>query len=165
MNRIAIVGPESSGKTTLANALKIVLSGVYVDEYSREFLSEIGINYKQQDLNTIAKKQLELIDSAQGEYVLADTDVTCVKIWSLFKYKSVSEEIEILLKEQKIDRYILCYPDVPWEEDPLRENPNDRKELFNLFKEELNRQQIPYIVVKGPLEKRLKDCFDFIESE
>jgi nicotinamide riboside kinase len=74
MLRIAITGPESSGKTTLARALSKVLSAVYIPEFARQYLQEKGLKYDQQDLDEIAKGQLNLILSSQNSINIVDSD-------------------------------------------------------------------------------------------
>ena len=89
--------------------------------------------------------------------------MTVIKIWSEFKYKSCSETILNLYKQQKFDHYFLCYPDIPWEEDPLRENPNDREMLFDIYLNESKKNNLPFTVISGNLETRLKTCEEVIQ--
>jgi nicotinamide riboside kinase len=60
-----------------------------------------------------------------------------IKIWSEFKYGFCDPEILTLMKEQKYDLHLLADVDLPWEDDPLREHPDKRQELFDLYKAEL----------------------------
>lgn len=155
MIRIAITGPESSGKTTLAKDLAMIPNASLVPEFARTYLEERGGHYQQEDLLPIAKGQLEGLEQANGEVVICDSDFLVIKIWSEVKYGSVDPEIRRLYEETHFDLLVLCTPEMPWEYDPLRENPNDRDTLFDLYTAELERAGKPFIKVKGNPGERL----------
>jgi len=161
--KIAITGPESSGKTTLTEKLAIKYNASSVPEFARNYLLDRNGIYNQHDLDTIAIGQVNSLEAIQTNFLICDTEMTVIKIWSEFKYKSCSEIILNLYKQQKFDHYFLCYPDIPWEEDPLRENPNDREMLFDIYLNELKKNNIPFTVISGNLETRLKTCEEVIE--
>lgn len=145
MPKIIITGPECSGKTTLCKALskhfKIPLS----KEYARQYLKVIKKNYTQKDLLIIAKTQLKY----EKESAILDTDLITIKIWSNEKYgkcdKWILEEINKQKNKNRI--YLLCKPDLPWQEDPLRENPKDRMRLFEIYKKELSNLGHNYHII------------------
>lgn len=157
--RIAITGPESSGKTTLAKLLAQKLNGVFIPEFAREYLIRQNCNYIQKDLDSIAKGQLKLWQACENNLLIADTDLSVIYIWSKYKYNSVSDYIEKSFSKQIDDGYfeyyILCTPDTPWEDDVLRENPDNRDQLMNLYIQELDKRNVPYTIVKGTNEERL----------
>ncbi len=161
--KIAITGPESSGKTTLTEKLAVKYNASSVPEFARNYLLDRNGIYNQHDLDTIAIGQVNSLEAIQTNFLICDTEMTVIKIWSEFKYKSCSEIILNLYKQQKFDHYFLCYPDIPWEEDPLRENPNDREMLFDIYLNELKKNNIPFTVISGNLETRLKTCEEVIE--
>ena len=161
--KIAITGPESSGKTTLTEKLAIKYNASSVPEFARNYLLDRNGIYNQQDLDTIAIGQVNSLEAIQTNFLICDTEMTVIKIWSEFKYKLCSETILNLYKQQKFDHYFLCYPDIPWEEDPLRENPNDREMLFDIYLNELKKNNLPFTVISGNLETRLKTCKEVIE--
>jgi len=161
--KIAITGPESSGKTTLTEKLAVKYNARSVPEFARNYLLDRNGIYNQHDLDTIAIGQVNSLEAIQTNFLICDTEMTVIKIWSEFKYKSCSEIILNLYKQQKFDHYFLCYPDIPWEEDPLRENPNDREMLFDIYLNELKKNNIPFTVISGNLETRLKTCEEVIE--
>jgi nicotinamide riboside kinase len=148
--RIAFTGPESSGKTTLAVWLSSFLELPYTEEYARTFLTE-KTTYEQKDLDQMAIKQVELWPK---EGFIADTELHVFQIWSQVKYKEVSPVISALLSAQQFDHYFLCAPDIPWEADPLRENPNNRHELFDFYKNELELKNRPFTILKGDHQMR-----------
>lgn len=164
MLRIAVTGPESSGKTTLCSALAEHYDVSYVPEYARSYLQNSKGNYEQQDLDHIAEGQLNSLLSFEGVMTICDTDFSVLEIWSSYKYHTVSEKILNLVSEDLFDLHILCTPDILWEEDPLRENPNNRNELFELYKESLRRYNKNFIVVAGAHEERLKKSRQAIDA-
>ena len=136
MAKIIVTGPESCGKTTLSQALSNHFRIPFSKEYAREYLQELGRDYSQEDLITIAKKQLEFEQDIQ----LLDTDLITIKIWSNYKYGSCDKWILEQIETQKSEKrfYLLCSPDIPWQADKQRENPNNREELFEIYKQELD---------------------------
>ena len=147
MPKIIVTGPESSGKTTLCKALSEHYDLTYIKEYAREYLTDLGRDYTQEDLLKISKEQLESENNSQ----LLDTDLITIKIWSKYKYGSCDNWILTQIKKQKSENrfYLLCKPDIPWEADPLRENPTNRNELFEIYKKELEALEHDYFIVEG----------------
>ncbi len=148
--RIAFTGPESSGKTTLAAWLSSFLELPFIEEYARTYLAD-QIEYKQEDLDFMAKKQAELWPK---HGLIADTEMHVFQIWSAVKYAEVSPLISELLNTQQFDHYFLCAPDIPWEADPLRENPLNREMLFDLYLEQLEKSGRNFTILTGNLENR-----------
>ncbi|MFM7006651.1 MAG: AAA family ATPase [Flavobacteriales bacterium] len=148
--RLAFTGPESSGKTTLANWCAAHFELPVIEEFARTYLQDRP-TYVRQDLDIMAQQQVALWPS--GGFV-ADTEMHVFQIWSDVKYAEVSLSIQDLLKAQQFDHYFLCAPDIPWEEDPLRENPHDRQQLFALYLKQLEENNRSYTILEGPLEKR-----------
>jgi nicotinamide riboside kinase len=160
--KIAFTGPESSGKSTISKALAEFLNGIWVEEYAREYLQSVR-SYQQIDLDEIARVQQErwLVELNP---LVADTEMTVIKIWSEYRYKSCSSFIEKAYQNQKFDHYFLCKPDIPWEDDPLRENPNNRDELFELYEMELLKMNRPFTILAGNLETRLDVCKNILSA-
>lgn len=148
--RIAFTGPESSGKTTLAAWLSSFLELPFIEEYARTYLAD-QFEYKPEDLDFMAKKQVELWPN---HGLIADTEMHVFQIWSSVKYAQVSPSITLLLKAQQFDHYFLCAPDIPWEADPLRENPLNRDMLFGLYREQLEKYGRNMTILTGNLENR-----------
>lgn len=147
MFKIIVTGPESSGKTFLCKALSQHFKINFSKEYAREYLHSLKRNYTQNDLLKIAKQQLK----AEKNKMLLDTDLITIKIWSNYKYGNcnnwILEQIEKQKKEKRF--YLLCQPDIKWEEDPLRESPKNRNELFEIYKKELKILDHDYCIIKG----------------
>ncbi|MCB9170418.1 MAG: ATP-binding protein [Flavobacteriales bacterium] len=156
--RIAITGPESSGKTTLARAVAAHYGAPWVPEFAREYLERIDRPYVEADLIAIAKGQLaaeEARADASDPLLVCDTDMITLRIWSQEKYGRVAPELEQLMQGTHYDLALLCRPDIPWEYDPLRENPHDRDRLFEVYHETLIELQRPFVIIEGDRRDRL----------
>lgn len=164
MIRIAITGPESSGKTTLTQALSEELNGTPFLEFARAYLERLDRNYVQSDLNNICEGHLNQFRESEDEFQLVDTDFIVLKIWSHLSFGSVSEEIQSAIASDYFDLHILCTPDIPWQYDPLREHPNQRDKLFEMYKKELFAASKLFIIVSGSLEERIKKSCEAIAS-
>jgi NadR type nicotinamide-nucleotide adenylyltransferase len=158
MIRIAFTGPESSGKTTISKLVASYFNAKWVEEYAREYLLQKNGNYNLEDLDKIASGQIDKWKVENFELVICDTEMTVLKIWSEVKYEKVSKEILKYYTEQHFDHYFLCKPDIPWEEDALRENPYDRHELFERYKNYLKGCKRDFSILEGSIENRVHDC-------
>jgi NadR type nicotinamide-nucleotide adenylyltransferase len=162
--KIGITGPESSGKTTLAKQLSDYFNALYIPEFARIYLEENGINYTYDDVIRIAQHQIHSIVSANSSIVICDTESLVLHIWLDVKFKKTPDFIIDSIRANLCDIYILCSPDIPWEADEQRENPNDRAFLFDLYVEYLTRFNLKYIVVRGSKEDRLKQSIEFVTT-
>lgn len=169
MKKILITGPESSGKTTLAQGLIKRLDGLMVPEYARIYLEKLNRPYQEDDLLTIAKGQLEWIDQGiqkAPNFLILDTGLLVMKIWAQYKYKNIHPWISNNLEKQQFDFVFLCSPsDILWEKDSQRENPNDRPLLFQLYKEQLMALQWDFEILKGNEKDRLSKVLNLIEEQ
>ena len=166
--KIAVTGPESTGKTSLSMLVAETFDGAYIPEFSRSFLEKTNGFYEEQDLVTIALGQCEAlsINISTGNHLLvSDTDMTVMKIWSQYKYGRVSKVIEKLYQDETFDHLFLCDTDIPWEEDPLREHPESREELFTLYVELIQSKTKNFTIVKGSLEDRLSQVRQVLEEK
>jgi nicotinamide riboside kinase len=181
MLKIILTGPESCGKTTLARQLAAHFNAPLVEEYVREFFEKKRTpQYKASDLKKIAigqinaeKKGLEIVNQQVIEnrkpekdaFLICDTDVLTIKIWSEEKYGRCDKELlaisEQLFAAPKTSNfklqtiYLLCSPEgIAWEADPLRENPNDRDRLFSIYEENLQFYEKNYFILRGPILER-----------
>jgi len=165
--KIVVTGAESTGKTTLASDLAKYYHTTFVTEFARDYLVCQGGVYGYRDLLIIAKGQHDAILRAQDlrpNPIIVDTDLLTIKIWSEYKYGKCARWIEEALQKYKPDLYLLCTPDIPWEEDPLRENPYDREELDAIYVKEINNLKVPYIRLSGSRSERVQTAIIKIES-
>lgn len=164
MIRIAITGPESSGKTTLANLLGEKLSGTVFTEFARTYLENLDREYVKDDLDEICNGHLNQFIESESSTQIIDTDFIVLKIWSEVKYGSVSKVISEAVDSEYFDLHILCTPDIPWEYDAQREHPNMREELFQIYRTELTSSEKNFIEVSGSLVERVKKSLEAIAS-
>ena len=167
MKKVVITGPESSGKSTLSKHLSESLFTPHVREYAREYLASLDRVYNKDDLTQIAKGQMDLeedIICQTPSYLICDTDLLTIKIWSEYKYGSCAPEIINLLMANLPDLYLLASPDFPWEEDSQRESPDNRDALFLVYKAEILKLGIPYVVLSGTAPERLEKAMEIFSN-
>ncbi len=151
MMRIGIIGPESTGKTTLAKELAERYQGIYVPEYAREFVEKKGSTEVTWDeLCEIAKKQIERLAIRDEGLVVFDTELIITKVWFDYAFGRWPEWLDEAIKQYPMDVYVILYPDLPWEPDPARSNGSDeiRMELFERYKQEVEALGIEHYLVK-----------------
>lgn len=158
LKRIAIIGPESTGKSTLSEDLARHFSSVWVPEYAREYLENLGRDYAESDLLEIAKGQVALEDKRAEEangLLFCDTTLVVVKVWSEHKYGRCHPWILKEAERRFYDYFLLTDIDMPWEPDPLREHPHMREYFFNVYRNYLEGNRFPYLKVVGNRQERL----------
>jgi len=166
MIRISVTGPESTGKSWLAQRLSEHYQTHWVPEYARKYLEDIKRPYNYDDILVIAQKQLEEENSAakNTKLLFCDTDFCVTSIWCNVKYGKCHEWITSKLEENNYALYLLCDIDLPWQYDPLREHPEMRSELFGMYHDLLQEHRFNYHVVKGTGEERLQNAVVFVEE-
>ena len=168
LKKILITGPESTGKSQLTQALAQYYNTGYVKEYAREYIEALDRDYMESDLIIMAQKQIELekqqMQTADG-FLFCDTALTVFDIWSQEKYGKTHPWIKQEIAEIEYDLYLLCDIDLPWVEDPQRENPHDRDRLLSLYQQSFNERNIEYFMVKGIGDSRLKNAIEIIKNK
>lgn len=169
IKKVVVIGPESTGKSTLSADLAAALHTVWVPEYARQYLERISRPYTEEDLLHIAKGQLLLEDELEqfaNNILVCDTDLHVVKIWSEASYGRCHRWILEQIALRKYDLYLLTYIDTEWEDDPLREHPlpEERSYFYNLYHDIVHDASIPAIIVQGPREQRLKTALNAVKE-
>jgi len=165
--KIAIVGPESTGKSSLTEALSSHYKLPWVEEYSREYLENLRRPYGQSDLIEIALGQLDLERKVLEEkpaFLLCDTNLLVIKVWSEFKYGNADPALEELYNFEEYSHYFLCDTDIPWAYDPLREHPEKREELFEIYHLYLKQLGLSFSIIRGTKEERLEQAVSEINQ-
>ena len=168
-----IIGPESTGKSTLCMQLAAHYNTIWVPEYAREFLLKNNNHYDYDDLLTIAQGQLALEDQYAKRLLkqtiadsitktelplFIDTDMYVMKVWCEFVFGKCHPWILEQVASREYDHYLLCNTDLPWVKDALREYPDleTRQKLFLIYKDIMVNQTTPWSLISGGYEQRLK---------
>jgi len=165
--KIAITGPESTGKSSMAKALSEKLDCLWIPEYAREYLEKINRSYHYDDLFEIACGQKEREENGlkfSDRFLICDTDFLVLKIWSEHKYGKVHPFILEEYNKKSYDLTLLMNIDLPWQYDPQREHPDDRHYFFQWYQKELQNSNVKYGVVSGNNEERFIDAMRYIRA-
>jgi NadR type nicotinamide-nucleotide adenylyltransferase len=173
LKKIVVIGPESTGKSTLCAELAAHFSTEWCPEYAREYLTTHGKQYVFEQLLTIAEKQLQQEDvyiqrasKKQKQLLFVDTDMYVMKVWSEYVFQKCHPFILEQIAEREYDLYLLCDVDLPWVSDELREYPDDgpRTELFYIYKDLLIHQHTPFVIINGDYKLRLERAIEAVNQ-
>ena len=155
MFKVGIIGPESTGKSTLARYLARRYNGICVPESAREYIEKLNRPYTMGDVEAIARHQIEQLQEIDSHLspltsnlYFFDTELIITKVWFEHKYGSCPPWLEQAIHDYPMDVYLLTYPDIEWKPDPVRENPDIRLELFDRYESEIQKLDIPYYIIK-----------------
>jgi len=158
VTKIVLTGPESTGKSTLSKALAAHFGTLWVPEYARFYLNHLPRPYFPEDVLRIAQGQMQweaVWEKYARELLFCDTDLLVPKIWMEHKYGYCDSWIDEQLSLRSYDLYLLCDIDMPWENDPLREHPNEREALFEKYRTALETLGARYAIIRGNGTERL----------
>ena len=170
--KIVLFGPESSGKTTMSKKLSEYYKGAFVPEFARDYLQQKWENKKQictpEDILPIAQGQIELENNAVNsgnKMIFCDTDLLETKVYSEAYFEGWCDpSVTKAALGNSYDLYFLTYIDIPWEADDLRDRPDQRQEMFDLFEQALVENDRRYILLKGNIEQRLNTAINQINN-
>ena len=168
--KIVVIGPESTGKSTLCEELATKYKTNWVPEFAREYLLKLGRPYTYDDLLIIARGQLEQEDyitsSLKSPLVFIDTDMYVMKVWCEYVFGKCHSFILDEIVKRKYDAYLLCNTDLPWVADELREYPDleSRERLFHMYKDLMINQSTPWCEINGGYVERLQHAVSFIDE-
>lgn len=167
MKKIAITGPESTGKSSICEALHLHFGGLVVPEYAREFLSNKADRYTFEDVEFIAREQLKREQSAfeaQHKFLFCDTDLLVIRIWMEHVFGKCPQWIIDESLGKQYDLTLLMNIDLPWEDDPLREHPHQRELLFQKYLDALKDSGRPFAIVSGNGAERLQNAIRLLND-
>ncbi|OAZ05208.1 DUF4301 family protein [Flavobacterium succinicans] len=169
--RIAIFGPESTGKTTLAKQLAEYYQTVWVPEFARDYLqekldSDRGI-CDVEDMLPIAYGQTKLENeraAIANTFLFCDTNLMVTKVFSELYYNFCDSLLDEAARAHQYDLFFLTDIDVPWEDDGLRDSPEGRESVFSVFKQSLIDNKKPFITLTGDKKTRLNKAVTILEE-
>jgi NadR type nicotinamide-nucleotide adenylyltransferase len=187
MKKIVIIGPESTGKSTLCMQLAAHYNTTWVAEYAREYLLKNGTAYTYENLLDIAKGQIEAEELGIGNLayrqaglelakkskfgnlkseIFIDTDMYVMKVWCEFAFEKCHHWVLNRIAERKYDLYLLCNIDLPWIKDELREYPDllSRQKIYCYYKDIMVNQNVPWVDINGCNEERLQKAILSIDK-
>ncbi len=165
--RVVLTGSESTGKTSLAQALAQHYGASWVPEFAREYLAGKGAPLTGDDVEAIARGQLALqqgLLSTSPSLVICDTDLLSTMVYARHYYGESPSWIDEALRRDPADLYLLLDIDVPWVADPQRDRPNDRAEMHGYFRQTLESLDLPHAVIRGSWKTRLQQALSAIEE-
>ena len=179
LKKIVIIGPESTGKSSLCDQLAEHYDTIWCKEYAREYLLENGTDYTYDDLLTVAKGQVRLEEKATetvrsmgqqdnnaSSLLFIDTDMYVMKVWCEFVFDKCHQWILDQVVTRKYDLYLLCNVDLPWVKDELREYPDleNRLKLYHIYKDIMINQNTPWVDISGDYEERFKKAKEAVDK-
>jgi len=178
LKKIAIIGPESTGKSTLCELLAQYYNTQWCPEFAREYLLTHGTDYSYSDLLYIAKGQLAMEDeyiqstvngpqtTVNSPLIFIDTEMYVMKVWCEFVFGKCHRWVLDQIIERKYDLYLLCNTDLPWVKDELREYPDlkTRDTLYHIYKDIMINQSTPWVNISGDYDERLQKAIKAIDQ-
>jgi NadR type nicotinamide-nucleotide adenylyltransferase len=187
LKKIAVIGPESTGKSTLCELLAQHYNTQWCPEFAREFLLTHGTDYTYDDLLYIAKGQLAMEDeyirstvdgpkstvdasssltTHHSPLLFIDTEMYVMKVWCEFVFGKCHRWVLDQIIERKYDLYVLCNTDLPWVKDELREYPDlkTRDQLYHIYKDIMINQSTPWVDISGDYDERLQKAVKAIDQ-
>jgi NadR type nicotinamide-nucleotide adenylyltransferase len=167
VKRIVLTGAESTGKSTLAQALSQYYGEPCSREFVRNYVEQVGRELNAEDLDPIARGQLAMEDAACRQaqrLVLHDTNILSSIIYASYYFDTEIEWVNHAFLQRDYTLYLLCMPDICWVADAgQRESPEARDRLHALFKQRLDTLQLPYVEIHGTREERLSQAMRAID--
>jgi NadR type nicotinamide-nucleotide adenylyltransferase len=179
--KVAVIGPESTGKSTLCAMLALHYNTQWCPEFEMEYLLTHGMDYTYDDLLHIAKGQLAMEDeyvqsivgssesselrTPNSNLLFIDTDMYVMKVWCEFVFGKCHRWVLEQIVKRKYDLYLLCNTDLPWVKDELREYPDliTRDKLYHIYKDIMINQSTPWVDISGDHNERTQKAIKAVD--
>ncbi|MCC9072913.1 DUF4301 family protein [Flavobacterium sp. F-65] len=169
--KFALFGPESTGKTTLAQQLASYYETEWVPEFARDYLQQKWEENQhicvEADMMPIAYGQTKLENDklvSANKFLFCDTNLMVTKVFSEMYYNYCNPLLNEAALEHEYDLFFLTDIDVPWEKDDIRDSPKERESVFSVFKRALIEAKKPYITLSGNKKSRLAKAVGIIDN-
>jgi NadR type nicotinamide-nucleotide adenylyltransferase len=166
IKRVVIIGPESTGKTELAQFLAKQYNTVYVPEFARNYVEQLNRPYTYEDIEIIAKEQIRLEKAYAlntNQILFFDTYLIITKVWFQVVYNKIPNWLDTAIRNSKIDLFLLTNTELPWIPDKVRENGGQmREKLFEIYKSELLHYGFNFSIITGTGKKRFNNALEEI---
>ena len=168
--RVCLIGPECTGKTTLAEELSVHFSAPWVPEFAREYAQRVARPLTADDVEPIAKGQMALENTAgetpalPGGLLILDTDLISTVVYARHYYGQCPAWIETEAQARKADLYLLTDLDVPWTSDDVRDSEVPREILHRKFATALANYGTNFVAIQGAWGERRASAVDAIGS-
>jgi NadR type nicotinamide-nucleotide adenylyltransferase len=161
VRKVALVGTESTGKSTLAERLARETGALWTHEYGRELWEAQGLEGSFADYLRIAGRQLEREQLARPHaraFLFCDTNAWTTLQWSLRAFGTADARLHELVDRTIADyTWVLCADDFGWVQDGTRELADGKARRFQEQQQrDLRRRGVDYLVAGGTIDERVR---------
>ncbi len=168
MLRVVLIGAESTGKSTLIKALAAYFNAPFSNEFARDYVTKYQAAVTEDDLERIILGQIAYEKNAckkASPLVFHDTNLLSTSIYSRYYFRSFPESLQRALNLNHYNLYLFCLNDIPWIAEPLqRDSPDGQKQIQDLIYRALIKDSLPFVNIKGSLDKRIRESIKAIEK-
>ncbi len=164
---IVITGAESTGKSTLSESLGEYFNAPVIPEFARIYIEHLGRQYNYDDVEIIAKKQIEQLNTLKEEdhsVIFVDTWLIITKIWFEVVFKRFPEWLDESIVSSPIDLFLVCDTDLPWVADTVRENGGEMRSILqNMYIRNIKKYNFTYNIVNGKNHQRFNNALRHVK--